>query len=160
VQLIDQGGAPQNLISDGTFESGQGGWFSWNTTSLSTTTASAHSGASSLLGTGLSSGAAIARDVLSLVTPGTRYQATAWVSVGNLEGGSGPVRLQAVQRCDGAAGDSYPWLQGDTVNNGEWKQLVGTVDLSACSSVDNLLLFVGGDSGDLYVDDVTLTPLP
>jgi hypothetical protein len=39
-------------------------------------------------------------------------------------------------------------------------QLTGVVDLTSCNSVENLLLFVGADAGDLYVDDVTLTPLP
>jgi hypothetical protein len=46
------------------------------------------------------------------------------------------------------------------VSNGAWKQVLGTVDLTGCTTVDNLLLFVGADAGDLYIDDVTLTPLP
>ena len=65
-----------------------------------------------------------------------------------------------MQRCDGATSDSYPWLAGATVSNGAWAQVSGTVDLSACTSTEKLQLFVGADSGDLYVDDVTLTPLP
>ncbi len=160
VQILDQSGGSQNLIPDGTFESGQGGWFGWGFTSLSTTTVSAHDGTQSLLGEGLQSNAALARDILSFVEPGKRYQAMAWVSVGNLEAGSGAVKFQTVQRCNEADSDSYPWLAGDTVDNGDWKQLTGVVDLSACTSVENLLLFVGADAGDLYVDDVTLTPLP
>jgi hypothetical protein len=47
-------------------------------------------------------------------------------------------------------------LGGATVSNGAWAQLSGTIDLSACTTVENLLLFVGADAGDLYVDDVTL----
>ena len=125
---------------------------------VSVASGTAHGGSKSLLGAGMSFGA-LARDIKALVTPGKRYQATAWVSVANLAAGSGQVRFQTVQNCNGA-GDSYPWLNGGTVSNGAWVQLVGTVDLTACSTIGNLLLFAGADAGDLYIDDVTLTPLP
>ena len=78
----------------------------------------------------------------------------------DLAAGSGAVKFQTVQSCNGAGSDSYPWLAGDTVSNGAWKQITGTVDLTACTSVEKLLLFVGADSGDLYLDDVALTPAP
>ena len=128
VQVIDNSGGPVNLITDGTFESGQGGWYGWGST-VSVVSTSAHGGSKSLQGAGMASGA-LARDIRTLVTPGKRYQATAWVSVGNVAAGSEQVRLQTVQRCNGASGDSYPWLQGDTVANGAWKQLSGVVDLT------------------------------
>ncbi|HEX2731994.1 MAG TPA: endo-1,4-beta-xylanase [Polyangiaceae bacterium] len=160
VQIQDQSVGPSNLIPDGTFEAGQGGWFGWSNTGLGVTTTSAHGGTHSLLGTGLQANAAIARDLKSLIAPSKRYTATAWVSVGSLPAGSGAVKFQTVQRCNGAANDSYPWLAGNTVSNGAWVQLTGVVDLTSCNSVENLLLFVGADAGDLYVDDVTLTPLP
>jgi hypothetical protein len=160
VQVIDNSLA-QNLITDGTFESGQGSWFGWGFTTLAVVSTSAHGGSQSLEAAGINSGA-IARDIKSLVTPGKKYTATAWVSVGNLAAGSGSVHLQTDQICNGNGSESYPWLQGTTVNNGSWAQLTGTVDLSACTtSVDKLNLFVGGaDGGDLYLDDVSLTPLP
>jgi endo-1,4-beta-xylanase len=159
VQLIDNSGGPTNLITDGTFESGQGAWGGWGYTSLSVVTTSAHGGTHSLMGAGISFGA-IARDIKALVAPGKKYTATAWVSVGNLAAGSGGVHLQTIQSCNGVGSDSYPWLMGDTVSNGSWKQLTGTVDLSGCTSIEKLQLFVGADSGDLYLDDVTLTPMP
>ena len=158
MQVLDNSSGPQNLITDGTFESGQGGWFGWGSTVFGRL-GDAHGGSKSLLGAGMSFGA-LARDIKALVAPGKRYQATAWVSVANLAAGSGAVKFQTVQSCNGAAGDSYPWLTGDTVTNGAWVQLIGTVDLSACSTIENLLLFAGADAGDLYIDDVTLTPLP
>jgi len=46
------------------------------------------------------------------------------------------------------------------VTNGAWQQITGIVDLTACTSIEKLQLFVGADSGDLYIDDVALTPLP
>lgn len=159
VQILDTSGAPVNLITDGTFESGQGSWFGWGEQSLAVTTTSAHSGMYSLLGTGMSNGA-IARDIMALVSPGKRYQATAWVSVSNVAAGSGGVNWQTVENCNGAASDSYPWLNGATVSNGAWVQVTGVVDLTSCTTISKLYLYAGAASGNLYIDDVSLTPLP
>ena len=160
VQVLDNSVGATNLIPDGTFESGQGAWGGWGQTSLAVTNTAAHAGTQSLLGTGMQANGAIARDIKALTAPGKRYQATAWVSVGNLTAGSGAVKFQTLQSCNGTGNTTYPWLAGATVTNGAWAQVTGTVDLSACTSVETLLLFIGADSGDLYVDDVTLTALP
>jgi hypothetical protein len=158
VQVLDIGGGSSNLIPDGTFESGQGAWGGWGVSGLGVVSTAAHSGLQSLKGS-MTSGA-ISRDIKAFVTAGKRYQATAWVSVGNLAAGSGAVRFQTVQSCNGTGSDSYPWLAGATVSNGDWQQVTGTVDLTACSTTEKLMLFVGADAGDLYVDDVTLSALP
>jgi GH35 family endo-1,4-beta-xylanase len=151
---------PVNLITDGTFESGQGGWGGWGYGSLAVTNTSAHGGTQSLKATTMQSNGAISRDILSVVAAGKRYKATAWVSVDSLAAGSGSVKFQTIQRCNGATGDSYPWLTGATVTNGVWQQITGTVDLSACTTVEKLMLFVGGaETGNLYIDDITLTAL-
>jgi len=160
VQVLDNSGAATNLIPDGTFESGQGAWGGWGETSLGVTATAAHAGLQSLLGTGMQSGGAISRDIKGFVSAGKRYQATAWVSVGNIATPPGAVKFQTVQSCNATGSDTYPWLAGGSVANGAWVQVTGTVDLSACTSVEKLLLFVGADAGDLYVDDVTLTALP
>ncbi len=160
VQVLDNSGGASNLITDGTFETGQGAWGGWGYTSLGVVATAAHAGAQSLMGAGLKQYAAIARDIKPLVLPGKRYQANTWVTVGNLAAGSGAVKFQTVQRCNGATSDSYPWLAGITASNSVWAQLSGTVDLTACTSIEKLQLFVGADSGDLYVDDVSLTALP
>lgn len=160
VQVLDTSSSASNLIPDGTFESGLGAWGGWGYTTLGLTSTLAHAGSQSLLGSGMQPNGALARDITALVTPGKRYQATAWVAVGNLAAGSGSVKFQTVQRCNGTTSDSYPWLAGATVNNGAWTQVTGTVDLTACTSTEKLQLFVGADSGDLYVDDVTLTAMP
>ncbi|HET7544485.1 MAG TPA: carbohydrate binding domain-containing protein, partial [Polyangiaceae bacterium] len=159
VQILDNSGTPSNLITDGTFESGQGAWGGWGFGSLAVTSGSAHGGSKSLLGTAMTPNSAISRDIRALVAPGKKYKATAWVSVGNLAAGSGAVKFQTIQSCNAVGGDSYPWLAGDTVGNGAWKQITGTVDLSACTSIEKLQLFVGADAGDLYIDDISLTAL-
>jgi len=160
VQVLDNSGTVTNLITDGTFESGQGAWGGWGFGSLAVTTSSVHGGSQSLKGTTMSPNSAISRDIKALVAPGKKYKATAWVSVGSLAAGSGSVKFQTIQSCNAVGSDSYPWLAGDTIANGAWKQITGTVDLSACTSVEKLQLFVGADSGDLLIDDVSLTLLP
>ncbi|HYQ04126.1 MAG TPA: endo-1,4-beta-xylanase [Polyangiaceae bacterium] len=160
VQILDNSGTSTNLITDGTFESGQGAWGGWGYGSLAVTSTSAHGGSKSLLGSSMTPNSAISRDIKSFVAPGKKFKATAWVSVGNIAAGSGSVKFQTIQSCNAVGSDSYPWLAGDTVTNGAWKQITGTVDLSACTSIEKLQLFVGADSGDLYIDDVSLTPLP
>jgi len=119
----------------------------------------AHSGTSSLMGASMTANSAIARDIQGLVAPGKRYQATAWVTLGNLAAAA-QVKWQTVQRCNAVTSDGFPWLAGATITPGEWTQLSGVVDLSGCTSVEKLLLFAGTGAGDLYIDDVTLTPLP
>jgi endo-1,4-beta-xylanase len=160
VQILDNIGGVVNLIPDGTFESGIGAWGGWNLGGYAVVNTAAHAGQQCLMGTSMEQYGALARDIKALVAAGKRYQATAWVSVGNLTAGSGSVKFQTVQSCNGTGSDSYPWLAGATVNSGTWQQITGTVDLSACTSLEKLQLFVGADSGDLYVDDVTLIALP
>jgi GH35 family endo-1,4-beta-xylanase len=160
VQILDSSAAASNLITDGTFESGsQGSWFAYNASSLAVVTTSAHLGTHSLKGTSMSPNGFIGRDIKSLVTAGKKYTATAWVSVGNLAAGSGLAKWQTAQSCNGG-GTSYPGMAFPTVSNGTWVKVTGTIDLSACTTIGQLTLFAGADSGDLYVDDVSLTPLP
>jgi len=66
---------------------------------------------------------------------------------------------RTLQNCNGDASDSYPFLNGVTVNNGAWAQVTGVVDLTACTMINKLYLFAGAASGNLYIDDVSLTPL-
>jgi hypothetical protein len=159
VQVLDNS-LSSNLITDGTFETGKGAWGGWGYTTLATVTTRAHSGTSSLMGGGMQPNGAVARDIKALVSPGKRYQASAWVSVNNPAGSSLAVKWQTDQSCNGTGSDSYPWLNGATVNNGAWAQVSGVVDLTGCSTIEKLLLFAGADSGDIYLDDVVLTPLP
>jgi hypothetical protein len=149
-----------NLIPDGTFESGQaGGWFSWNPSNPTVTSTTAHSGTNSLMRAGMQQYGGIGRDISGLVVIGKKYQASAWVNVGSVAGAKGFVKFQTAQTC-GAPNDGYPWLAGADVTPGTWQRVTGTVDLTSCTSITQLQLFVGADSGDLYVDDVELTLNP
>jgi hypothetical protein len=111
--------------------------------SLAVTNTSGHAGLQSSMGAGMQKYGAIARDIKAFVTAGRCYQVTAWVSIGSLAAGSGSVKFQTVQSCNGTGSDSYPWLAGATVNNGVWQRVTGTVDLTACTTVEKLQLLVG-----------------
>lgn len=160
VQVLDTSSDASNLITDGTFESGQGAWGGFGFGSLGVVATTSHSGAQSLKGTGMQQNGLIGRDIKALVTPGKKYTATAWVSVDNLAAGSGLAKWQTIQNCNADAGDSFPGLAFKTVSNGTWVQVTGTVDLTACTTVNKLILFAGADAGDLYLDDVSLVALP
>ncbi len=159
VQVLDSSGAPVNLITDGTFENGQGAWFGFNATSVSVDSTLAHSGSASLKGAGMQTSGLLGRDIEALVTPGKKYTASAWVQL-NTAAGSALAKWQTIQNCNSDASDSFPGLAFSTVSNGTWTQVTGTIDLSACTTVNKLILFAGADSGDLNVDDVVLTAVP
>ncbi|HYP89722.1 MAG TPA: endo-1,4-beta-xylanase [Polyangiaceae bacterium] len=160
VQVLDSSSDPTNLLTDGTFEAGQGAWGGFGFTTLGVVSTASHSGTQSLKGSGMQQNGLIGRDIKALVTPGKKYTATAWVSVGDLAAGSGLAKWQTIQNCNADAGDSFPGLAFITVSNGQWVQVTGTVDLTACTTINKLVLFAGADSGSLYLDDVSLTPLP
>jgi endo-1,4-beta-xylanase len=155
VQVIDA--SLSNLLTDGTFESGIGGWFGWNNTSLLVTNTWAHSGLQSLVSANRTQNGTLARTITNLVAPGKRYQGSFWVSVTNI-GGSGTTSVNVTKKitCDGNT--TYTWLGQSDVSNGQWAQIAGVVDLGACSTVGEVTLYAEGpSSGDLYVDDVTLS---
>ena len=159
VQVLDTSGGPINLITDGTFENGQGGWFGFNATTVGIDSTLAHSGTMSLKGAGMQSNGLLGRDIKALVAPGKKYTASAWVQL-NTAAGSALAKWQTIQNCNSDASDSFPGLAFKTVSNGTWTQVTGTIDLSACATVNKLILFAGADSGDLNVDDVVLTAQP
>lgn len=148
-----------NLIPDGTFETGQGAWYGWSNASLSVIDGYAHSGTHSLVSANRTQNGALARDVTSLVTAGKRYQATFWLSVTDIAAGSGNPNVTAAVDC--GSGKSYNWLGAATINNGQWGTVSGIVDLSACTTVSRVELYAEGTTtGNLYIDDVMLVPVP
>jgi len=117
-----------------------------------------HGGLQSLKGTTASTNAGITRNILAVVAPTKKYTATAYAQVTD---GTTPLKFQTIQKCNGAAADTYPtvqWVATPTINT--WITLTGTVDLSACTTIEKLELLVGKDVGDVYVDDVSLELQP
>jgi hypothetical protein len=147
-----------NALSDGTFESGVGSWFSWDGT-LATTNARAHGGSQSAALTNRTGNGPIARSLTSLVTPGKSYALSAWTSIGGAA--TADVNLTSKIECQGASAN-YAWLAAPVaVADGAWVKLAGTLTVPDCALADLLIYAEGPGAGiDLYLDDVTLAPLP
>jgi endo-1,4-beta-xylanase len=146
-----------NLVGNGDFEDNSDGWFSWQGT-ISTTDAKARTGARSLLTSGPATGPA-ATDLSAVVTAGTTYNASFWVSVGNVA--NAQVNLTLALTCGGTT--AYSWLANNpAVSSDVWSELSGAFTVPADCVAPGVMLFAegGGANVDLYVDDVQLTVAP
>lgn len=144
-----------NLMPNGSFETDTSGWFSWNGGTLSATTARAHSGSRSLLVGGRTGNAPAATNITSVVKPGTTYDVSFWVSIGNAATANVNVTRKIV--CDGQT--SYAWLVNPVaVADGQWAELKGSLTIPSCTNLSEVQIYAEGPPAgvDLYVDDVTL----
>jgi endo-1,4-beta-xylanase len=147
-----------NALPDGTFEAGVGSWFTWDGT-LATSTARAHGGSQCAALTNRTGNGPIARSLTSLVTPGKSYAVSAWTSIGGAA--SADVNLTSKIECQGASAN-YGWLAAPVaVADGAWVKLAGTLTVPDCALADLLVYAEGPGAGiDLYLDDVSLAPVP
>jgi len=149
-----------NLVTDGGFETGTAGWSSWNGATLAASNAQAHTGSMSLHATNRSNANQFAVYSLTGKAQGnTTYSVSAWALINGT--GDGTVRLASKVSCEGAA-DTYPWIQNNTaVAPGTWTQLAGNLVIpSTCTPTDVAIFLEGTDPAyDVYVDDVSVTPL-
>ena len=144
-----------NLLSDGTFESSQGSWFTWGSGTLAVSAARAHGGSQSLSFTNRTGNGPIARSLMGLVQPGKSYQVSMWTSIGGAASAS--VNMTSALGCDGS--DSYAWLVNPTtVADGAWVKLTGTLNVPNCNLTNALVYLEGPGAGvDMYVDDAVVT---
>ena len=149
-----------NLVTDGGFESGAGGWSSWIGATLEASNAQSHTGMQSLHAVSRSSDAQWA--VYSLtgkVQTNTTYSVSAWALING--SGNGTVRIASKVACAGAA-DTYPWIINNTaVVPSTWTQLTGNLVIPAtCTPTDVAIFFEGtATTYDVFVDDVSVTGL-
>ncbi len=144
-----------NLLSDGTFESTLGSWFTWGTGTLAVTAERAHGGVQSLLFSNRDGNAPIAHSLLGIALPGKSYQVSVWTSIGGPA--SANVNLTQAIGCDGV--DSYAWLASTVTVDGTWVKLTGTLNVPNCNLTNLLVYLEGPGTGvDLYVDDAVVTP--
>jgi endo-1,4-beta-xylanase len=144
-----------NIVSNGTFESGTSGWYTYSGVA-SSTTARAHSGSRSLLIGNRTGNAPAVTDLSQVVTKGASYSVSFWVSIGGAAA-SANVNLTQKVTCDGQT--SYSWFVNPVaVNNGQWVELKGTLNVPNCSNLTEVQIFAEGPAAgvDLYVDDVNV----
>ncbi|HEX5055606.1 MAG TPA: endo-1,4-beta-xylanase [Gammaproteobacteria bacterium] len=149
----------ENLMSNGSFETGIAGWSSWNGSTLSASSAQAHDGSQSLLATARPDGNqfAVSPNIGASLTAGTTYPVSAWV----YQAGAGAdlVRLVSKLACDGEA-DAYNWVESDAaVPANTWTELSGELVIPAdCTITEVLFFFEGTTAGvDVYIDDMQVT---
>jgi hypothetical protein len=144
-----------NLLSDGSFESQLGSWFTWGSGTLAVTSARAHGGTKSLLFSNRTGNGPIARSLMGIVQPGKSYQVSMWTSIGGAA--TANVNMTRAIGCDGV--DSYAWLVNPVaVADGSWVKLTGTLTVPNCNLTNMLVYLEGPGAGvDLYLDDAVVT---
>jgi endo-1,4-beta-xylanase len=144
-----------NLLSDGSFESQMGSWFTWGSGTLAVTSARAHGGSKSLLFSNRTGNGPIARSLMGIVQPGKTYQVSMWTSIGGAA--TANVNMTRAIGCDGV--DSYAWLVNPVaVADGSWVKLTGSLTVPNCNLTNALVYLEGPGAGiDLYVDDAVVT---
>jgi len=145
-----------NLLTDGTFESSQGSWFTWGSGTLAVTAARAHSGSKSLLFSNRTGNGPIARSLMGIVQPGKSYTVSMWTSIGGAA--SAQVNMTSALGCNGT--DSYAWIVNPTtVADGAWVKMTGTLNVPNCNLTNALVYLEGPGAGvDMYVDDAVVSP--
>jgi endo-1,4-beta-xylanase len=146
-----------NLVTNPGFETGTNGWYTWSGT-LSATTAQAHSGTQSGVVTDrTATWNGPVYSLLSAVTPGATYAATAWARVDGAASDSVDITLKIT--CAGAP-DLYEQIASATATDASWVQLNGTFTVPLCQLTDFEIYLEGPAAGeDLYVDDVSVQRL-
>lgn len=146
---------PVNVLTNSDFEIDASGWFGWGAITVSATADRAHGGLQSGVATGrTSSWQGPATSLLGLVTPGTVYQAHAWVSIGGAEAAT--TSLTVASTCEGAD-QTYTQLGSVVASEAEWTQVGGTLNVPNCN-LTGITLYVEGPAAevDVYLDDVSV----
>jgi predicted outer membrane repeat protein len=151
------GASGQQLVSNQGFESGTTGWVGSFGTTITSSTAQAHSGARSLriANRNLGTWQGAETNLLGLASPGDVLQATLWARV---EGDpSEPVLFTMRSTCQGAA-TTFTTVASATATNTAWVQLSGSVQVPSCTLTELVVYAEGPRIGIVfYIDDVSVT---
>jgi hypothetical protein len=156
---IDAGPPPStNIVANSGFETNTDGWFGFGPVTATASTARAHSGTRSAHISGrTASWNGFATSLLGQLTPGASYSVSAWAQVGT---GSSNVNLTFQNACDGGA-TNFTFVAGATANDATWTQLQGTLVAPNCTLTTGNFYIEGAPAGvDIYLDDVSIQPLP
>jgi hypothetical protein len=142
-----------NLVTNGDFESGVGGWVAW-VGSLGVST-DAHSGSQSAVLTGRTdTWQGPVYNLLSAVTPGATYNFNAWGKVAG--SASEPMSITVKTTCDDGS-EAYNYVGGATVTDTSWTELNGSLTMPSCVLTEVSMYFDGPAAGvDSLLDDVSV----
>ena len=151
----DLASAVPNILANGTFENGVGGWSAWGGSVLSATSTQAYTGRQSAYltnRTGTWQGPVV--DVLSQVVPGASYDISAW---GRIAGNSSDNMFITVKTACADGSENYLQADAITASDTEWRQLQGSVTLPDCPLTQAFVYFDGpAESASIYLDDVVM----
>lgn len=151
---LSEPGYGPNLVANPGFENGTtNGWFSWDG-QLSATSEQAYAGDYSLKLSNRSGNGPAAYSLLSQVAAGAGYEVKLRVAIG----GAAFANVNVSSKIGCAGTDTYGWLINPTlVNEGEWVQLTGQLNVTQCELTD-LLIYAEGPAGgiDIFIDEVSV----
>lgn len=147
------GGLPENLISDPSFESGHAGWVGQGSPTIVDVDEHPHTGLRCLRATNRAqSWMGPLLPIGSLVTGGASYEASAWVRLS----ADAQVSLTLKEECAGEA-TTFSSLHFDTATGCDWRRLSGQFVAPSCTLTHLDLVIEGASAGvDIFVDDVAL----
>jgi GH35 family endo-1,4-beta-xylanase len=146
--------AAMNLIGNGGFEFGAGGWFGFGA-SVAPTTAFVHAGSAA----GVSSGRTATWQGPAVTLPSG--PATYAVEIQALQAAGTTVTLALSTKLTCGGADSFGTVAAASSVSGVWTELAGTLTIPAGCSAAVLYVqqFDGATFPDLYVDDLVVTPV-
>lgn len=144
-----------NLIDNDGFEEGTDGWSAWGGARIISSAERAHSGnRSGLLTDRNATWQGPVFNLLSKAGAGGSYDISVWSSVGGVA--EDQVNITVKTTCSDGT-ENYYQLDSQTVNDGDWTQLSGSITLPSCSLTQAVLYFDGAAAGvDVYIDDVVV----
>ena len=150
--------ADEDVLQNGSFESGSNGWVPVGPVTLTPENEAAHSGCCSLLVADRSdSWNGVGQVVTDRLVPGRSYAVSAWV---RLAAGAPETVDVKYRKIDG---DGTQWIllaQGEASAD-EWREFIGAFTYEPVGTVDSLRFFVAGPQPgtDFHVDSLSIREL-
>lgn len=139
MKLTAPAGYETNIIANGDFESGTGGWYSWGA-DLQATDTVAYTGSRSLVATSDTTLGPAATNIAPFVEAGKTYTATVYTTIAGAA--SSNVLVQVALDC--GSGASYPTLASGTVTPGTWTALSGDIAIPEECGLNQVQLQIQG----------------
>ena len=154
-------GTGENILTDGDFEGGLGGWGPRGDATVTLVTNEVHGGVNSALVEGRTANwQGISKDVVNVFTAEKTYNVSAWVKLSDDASAVKPsmkLTLEIKYDVDGSEKTDYLEMTAPvTVAAGEWVKLSGTYMHTITTVANEANLYVeGSEIGvDFYVDDI------
>ncbi|HEX9620935.1 MAG TPA: endo-1,4-beta-xylanase [Polyangiaceae bacterium] len=143
-----------NVVSNGDFETGVGGWFGFGSVTVQHSTTEANTGTGSAFVTGRTATFnGPGHNLLPEVILGATYRFSGFVKIAGAA--SATAQLTVKSRCDGV--DSFRQIGQVTANELGWTEISGSYLVEPCALSELTLFAEGPPAGvDIFLDDVSV----